>query len=168
MQRTDLRLLFSYHYWATKRILEAAERISPEQFTRPGDYGEGSVRSILVHALSSERNWRTRWQGGEIYGNLDQQAFPDVETLQAFWQQQEREMRTFLDGCDEESFTQIFTGRTSGGIPFTDPIWHSMMQVLFHGAQHRSEVAELLTVYGSSPGDLDFFIFLRHRQHVLE
>jgi uncharacterized damage-inducible protein DinB len=38
-----------------------------------------------------------------------------------------------------------------------------MMHVLFHGAQHRSEAAEMTTAYGFSPGDLDFFVFLRHK-----
>jgi uncharacterized damage-inducible protein DinB len=38
-----------------------------------------------------------------------------------------------------------------------------MMHVLFHGAQHRSEAAEMLTEYGFSPGELDFFVFLRQK-----
>jgi uncharacterized damage-inducible protein DinB len=49
------------------------------------------------------------------------------------------------------------------GTAYADLIWHSMMHVLFHGAQHRSEAAQIVTAYGCSPGELDFFVFLRQK-----
>ena len=39
-------------------------------------------------------------------------------------------------------------------------LWHCLYHVVNHGTQHRSEAAALLTDYGSSPGDLDFTLFL--------
>jgi uncharacterized damage-inducible protein DinB len=50
--------------------------------------------------------------------------------------------------------------RLSGEL--SDPIarWHMVMQMVTHGAQHRSEAAAVLTAYGESPGDLDFLFFI--------
>ena len=42
-------------------------------------------------------------------------------------------------------------------------LWHCLLHVVNHGTQQRSEAAALLTEYGSSPGQLDFTVFL-HKQ----
>jgi uncharacterized damage-inducible protein DinB len=164
MRETEIQLLFDYYYWANTHILNAAEQVSQEEFTRVRPYCQQSLRAILVHALSSERTWRTRWQGNAPTTNLDEHAFPDLPTLRAYWNQEEQIMRTFLAEVQETDLTRLITGTTRAGTAYSDPIWHSMMQVLFHGAQHRSEAAEIVSEYGHSPGELDFFVFLRQKE----
>ena len=170
MTVADIQLLFDYYYWANTRILDATAKITSEQFvlhdTSPGTpvySGHGGLRAILVHALSSERIWLLRWQGKESAIDLMEHAFPTLSALRAYWQQQEQEMRDFLATCTEADLVRRIEGVTGGGTHYVDLVWHSMMQVLFHGTQHRSEAAAIVTSYGSSPGDLDFFVFLRQR-----
>ena len=38
--------------------------------------------------------------------------------------------------------------------------WQLLLQCMTHGVSHRSEAAALLTAYGQSPGDLDFFFYV--------
>ena len=38
-------------------------------------------------------------------------------------------------------------------------LWQTMVHVVNHGTQHRSEAAVLLTIMGRSPGDLDLIDF---------
>jgi uncharacterized damage-inducible protein DinB len=160
MTVTDIQLLFDYYYWATTRILDATEKITPEQFVF-NDARSESLRAILVHSLSSERIWRQRWQGKERGTDLAEHTFPTLSALRVYWRQQEQEMRDFLALCTEADLIRQVEGVTGGGTHYVDLLWHSMMQVLFHGAQHRSEAALMLTSCRSSPGDLDFFVFLR-------
>jgi uncharacterized damage-inducible protein DinB len=40
-------------------------------------------------------------------------------------------------------------------------VWQTILHVVTHGIQHRSESAAILTGYGQSPGDLDFDLFLK-------
>jgi uncharacterized damage-inducible protein DinB len=163
MSIVEMQLLFDYYYWATAHILRTTEQVNHEQFTRVQDYCQRSLRATLVHALSSERIWRTRWQGSTQLTDLDEQAFPTPAALQTYWKQQEQEMRIFLTSIQEEDLNRRIEGVTDDGTSYVDPVWHSMLHVLFHGAQHRSEAAEILTEYGFSPGELDFFVFLRQR-----
>jgi hypothetical protein len=37
--------------------------------------------------------------------------------------------------------------------------WHTHYQMLQHGMQHRSELAQVLTEHGYSPGNIDFIIY---------
>jgi uncharacterized damage-inducible protein DinB len=163
MHIPEIQLLFDYYYWATARILSVAEQISNEQFTQVHVYCQRSLRATLVHALSSERIWRARWQGDKPLANLDEHTFPTLVSLRTYWKEQEQEMQTFLASMQEEDLTHLIKGVTAGGTAYVDLVWHSMMQVLFHGAQHRSEAAEIVTAYGFSPGELDFFVFLRQK-----
>jgi uncharacterized damage-inducible protein DinB len=163
MHIAEIQLLFDYYYWATAHILNAAEKVNEEQFTRVRIYCQRSLRATLVHALSSERNWHARWQGEEPVTDLDEQAFPTLNSLRTYWTQQEQEMRNFLASIQLADLTRLIEGVTDEGTAYADSIWHSMMHVLFHGAQHRSEAAEMLTEYGFSPGELDFFVFLRQK-----
>ena len=64
MQATDLITLYDYNYWANRRILSAAAKLTPEQFLAPTTLSWGSVRDVLVHALGAEWIWRQRCQAG--------------------------------------------------------------------------------------------------------
>ena len=59
-----LRVLFDYHSWATGRVLETAARLDPADLDAAPLAGLGSLRQILVHALSAEWVWRA--PGGRL------------------------------------------------------------------------------------------------------
>jgi uncharacterized damage-inducible protein DinB len=44
------------------------------------------------------------------------------------------------------------------------PMWQTMVHLMNHGTQHRSEAAVILTEAGGSPGDLDVLDFAEERQ----
>lgn len=58
--------LYAYNDWANGAVLDAAERLSPADYTR--DFGQswGSVRGILTHVMAADRVWLTRWQGSRL------------------------------------------------------------------------------------------------------
>ena len=57
--------------------------------------------------------------------------------LQTYWKQQEQEMQIFLTSIQKEDLNRRIEGVTDEGTSYIDPVWHSMLHVLFHGAQHR-------------------------------
>jgi uncharacterized damage-inducible protein DinB len=38
-----------------------------------------------------------------------------------------------------------------------------LTQLLFHGMQHRAEMAQMLTEFGHSPGNIDYLIYINNR-----
>ncbi len=156
MRLDDLVLVYDYYYWATKRILAAASRISQEQFVAPSQYHGDSLRDILVHTLSAERRWRSSWQRRERPPRMSSDEVPTIEALSARWREEEREMRDWLATLGDDDIC-----RASPHPELNDrPLWQYMLHVANHGTQHRSEAAMLLTSYGQSPGDLDLVFFL--------
>ncbi len=54
MRATEIQHLFDYNTWANNRVLRAAGRLEPEQFTAAAPVSFGSLRGTLVHLLSAE------------------------------------------------------------------------------------------------------------------
>lgn len=155
MQADEIRLLFDYSYSATGRVLDAAGRLTTEQFTSaPPLEGAHSLQRILVHMLNNERGWREglRTRGADDAPDLDPADFPDVATLSAAWKADEEPMRAWLGALDDADMNaEVFEGR---------PLWQFLTHVVNHATQHRSEAAMVLTHWGQSPGDLDLVYYL--------
>ena len=161
MRMAEVLTLVDYNAWANGRVLAAAARLHPEQFVAEPDPAAPSLQRTLVHVLNAEQLWRTRLQTSTSMEPLRPEEFSDVELLRARWDAEAGSMRAYLVTLDDDALDRPITflcrtgERSDSFVP-----WHLLMQLVLHGAQHRSEAATLLTAHGHSPGDLDFFYFL--------
>jgi uncharacterized damage-inducible protein DinB len=158
MNKNDIAMLICFNFWANERILAACAQISAYQFTRAvtPDPGWGSLRGILVHALDAEYGWRSLLQGQDEEGVLEAADFADVAALKVRWEIERAAWLDYAAGLGEERVNQGY-----GDDPQQGPkVWQTILHVVTHGIQHRSEAAAILTGYGHSPGELDFDLFL--------
>lgn len=159
MNMAAITMLFDYNYWATRRILEQAAHLTPEQFVTVPNAHTNSLRGTFAHTLGSERLWRARWETGTSSISVSADDFPTVETLRSRWAEEERALRAYLTTLDDAALVgPVRFERRGAVVSYT--LWHLMIQLVNHGTHHRSEAAALLTTYGQSPGDLDFFVFV--------
>jgi len=164
MNKAEILMLFDYGAWANRRILDAAEGLSQEQFTAPAGLDYGSLRGTLVHILSAETTWRKRCQEGISPSNpLVEDAFPTLAALRERWSEAEHAMAAFLASLTDDDLQRIIHYRTTKGAPYENPLWQLLLHVVNHGTQHRAEAAITLTQHGCSPGDVDLIVFLRER-----
>ncbi len=155
MRANDIRTLYTYHYWATARILDALARITPEQFAAPAPVPWGTLRGTLVHLLWSERNWLARWAGQPTIERFREEEFPTIAAVVAGLQESERLVCAFLDRLDDGELDHDFHYTRFTGERRVQPYWQLLVHIVNHGTQHLSEAAILLILYGASPGDLD-------------
>ena len=164
MQSHEIRNLFDYNYWATGRILAAAERLTGEQYAAavPG-LSYGSVRTTLVHMLAAESIWRRRCLAGESPTALLREAdYPTLAALRRLWVEEEAAMRDGLARLSDERLAGPLEYHTTNGTPMREAhLWRLLVHVVNHGTQHRAEVAVALTAWGWSPGDVDYVVYLR-------
>jgi uncharacterized damage-inducible protein DinB len=154
---SDLEVLFDFSYAATRIILDAAKRVSNDQWTtEPPLHGSRSLQHILVHMLDTEQGWLENLRTGHSNASpeLDPAAFPNASALSAAWQTDEEVMRSWLATLDDE------TVNAASYIPHLK-FWQCLVHVVNHGTQHRSEAAMILTNFGQSPGDLDFTFYFK-------
>jgi len=163
MQIRDLQLIYDYNYWANARMAAAARMVSAEQFAAPADFPYGGLRGTLVHILDAEWSWKVRLQHAASTPDLVEADFPTLDALVTRWQVEEREMRAYLGGLDDEQLAGTVRYPIDGGKTRERILWHCLLHVANHGTQHRAEAAAILTALGHSPGDVDLTVFLNER-----
>ncbi len=156
----DVTLLLTYNYWANHRLLDRAALVTQEQFLAPSSHSFGSLRGTLVHTMDAEHGWRNAMSGKGFPPDLPAEDFPTVQDLQKRWIEEERAMWEFIGTLRDEDMESIIRYPIDNGVIRERILWQCLFHVVNHGMQHRSEAANLLTVYGRSPGDLEFTLFL--------
>ena len=160
MNKQDILVLYKYNQWANAKILTAAANITTEQFIATASFPHGGLRGTLVHALSAEWIWRTRWEGTSPTFMLKAEQFPDFPSLQARWSEEEMRLMNFVASFPEERLNTPFDYTNTSGKPFSRVLWQAMLHLVNHGTQHRTEATAMLTDLGHSPGDIDLIIFV--------
>ena len=153
MRTDDIRYLFAYDRWATRRILSVIDGVPAETWGATGVVGDRGLGSILVHQLGAHMRWRLGLEGDDAAAGTarpEREPLPSPDAVARRWAQEWDAMEAFLDGLTDE-----FLVRTDDGVPF----WQMLVHLANHGTQHRSEAAVLLTDAGRSPGDLDMIFF---------
>jgi uncharacterized damage-inducible protein DinB len=160
MNKADIETIFEYNYWANKRILERAAKVSAAQLTAPASFPRGNLKATLIHILDAEYGWRLLLERGEETPDLTEKDFPTLESLLERWRYEEGHMRAYLARLSDDNLQEIVRYTNPQGIRRERVRWHGLYHVVNHGTQHRSEAAAMLTGYDQSPGDIDFSVFL--------
>lgn len=159
MNKKDISTLIRFNFWANDRILAACEGLSAAQLTNKltPDPGWGNLLDILVHILDTEYGWRSNLQSQTAEDILEAGDFVDFASLQARWEMEKASWLVYAASLSDEILNQGYGPEPQNGVK----VWQTIMHVVSHGIQHRSEAATILTGYGQSPGELDFGVFLR-------
>jgi uncharacterized damage-inducible protein DinB len=163
-----IQSLYAYNTWANQRVLETATPISTTHFLTATHVSFGSIRDTFVHLLSVERCWLARARKQVPPPDLAPVTFPDMPTITAQWHEIDAATHRFVDHLSADDLAQIIRYTNAQGEPNAYPLW----QILFHqanpAAQHRSEIALLLTGMGYSTGWLDYLIYVDLRAAAQE
>src|SRR6266498_1905128 len=159
MNKENILMLFQYNAWSTAKILGAARQVSAEQFLALVAFPHGSLRGTLVHALFAEWVWRKRWEGNPQNPLWKSDEFPTFATLRARWADEEEQLMSFVSDLTEEKLISKFHYVSTEGEPHERVIWESILHLVNHGTQHKTEAAAILTGFDHSPGDIDLIVF---------
>ena len=155
----QFQTLFAYHWHTNARLLECAAKLPESDYKAHPGFGHGSIHDLLFHLLRTDYSWRLGLETGQQPAPLNPEDFPDLTTLQAGFEREQTAWQTLLNGLDvEEIEAGIELVRRSGASAII-PRWRILQHVVLHGMQHHTEVAQLLTAKGQSPGDIDFIFF---------
>jgi uncharacterized damage-inducible protein DinB len=66
----------------------------------------------------------------------------------------------FVTNVTDEQLQTRFKYVSTEGFPHERVLWQSMLHLVNHGTQHKTEAAAILTGMGHSPGDIDLIVYL--------
>jgi uncharacterized damage-inducible protein DinB len=146
MQPDEIRILYAYDRWATRRVLAVLDGLDQAVWTRPNAVGDRALGAVLVHHLGASQRWRHAFQDTGEAPEPESQPLPTIDQLRGLWNAEWAAVDAWLP-----TVTDGFIGYVHEGVP----VWQMLLHVVNHGTQHRAEAAVLLTAEGRSPGELD-------------
>jgi uncharacterized damage-inducible protein DinB len=148
MQADEIRFLFAYDRWATRRVLAVLHGLDPTVWDRTDVVDERGLGAILVHHLGASQRWRIGFetQGTEEGPEPELEPLPTIDELRERWETEWAAVDAWLPTLTDDSVAYVHEGV---------PVWLMLVHVVNHGTQHRAEAAVLLTAEGRSPGELD-------------
>ena len=155
-----VRSLYQYNVWANHRILIAASGLTPKQFLAPVGSSYPSVRDTLVHTMSAEWIWLSRWKGISPRAMFEVTDFHALQSIQTRWATIEAQTQQFIDQLNPSQLAEVVSYVNTRNETWVYPLWQQMIHQVNHATQHRSEIAAVLTHFGHSPGDLDYLVYL--------
>ena len=160
MSVTYFQTLYNYNAWANQRVLDTTAQLTPTQLHAGGQASFDSIHATLVHTMSAQWVWLSRWQGVSPRSLFDPADFVDLAAIRTRWTEVEQATQTFVQQLDDEALNRLVHYTNTKGRPFAYPQWQLLLHQVNHATQHRSEVAMTLTGFGHSPGELDFIRYL--------
>ena len=157
---TQFQTLFAYHWHTTDRLITCATHLDEQDYRENPGYGHGSIHDLLFHLLRTTVGWRGALETGKQLAPLNAEDYPSLATLQAGMAQEHAAWDNLLaqwDAADLQGKMDLTNWR---GEVVTFTRWRILQHLILHGMQHHSELAQLLTNKGQSPGNLDFIFFV--------
>jgi uncharacterized damage-inducible protein DinB len=163
MELTLIRGLYGYHWWANRRLFEAAAALGEDasreeigtQFSFP------TLKAMFAHLLGADTVWLERWKGGKptkLLGDADSSSMAE---LRKRWDVFEAEHRRYVDNLTAAELAGLMTYQDSQGKTWTAPLWQMLQHVANHATHHRSEIATMLTMRSGSPPSTDLIVYQR-------
>ena len=157
-----LRDLLAYSAWSSRRLVEAAAQLPPEQLTRDFGTADKSVLGTLVHVFAADRVWLAR-----VFGIVPATFISDADyhlpVLQNEWPQVQEKWQGWAAGLTDETAAADLSYTDMRGNRWQQPVWQVVLHVVNHGTHHRGQAAGFLRSMGQAPPPVDMTVFYRKR-----
>lgn len=164
MTRPILADAFAHHVWATDKILEACEKLDPEQLGTnvPGTYG--TIIETLRHTVGADASYLSLLSDGRV-SDVDEFTM-DVATLRA----EMRELGAVWQWLVAQDLDpdKPYVRLREDGSTSTAPLGVRLAQVIHHGTDHRSQVCTALSTLGIEPPEIDVWAWAWTRDMLSE
>lgn len=157
MNADAFRHFFGYHLSENRSLWEKyISSLSDEQFTKDADYSHGSVRNQIIHLMSVDDTWFSGLRGVPIPEPLDPADFYERDTIRAYWDNVEQNMRAYLTELrDDMLFDKPLEGEDKDLF-----LWQVLLQVVNHGTDHRAQILRLLHDMGVKTTSQDYIFYV--------
>ena len=144
MEMDMLTRMYHYNRWANNSLLTICAGLTEEQLLVDAPGVAGNIREIARHLVGAEGGYIRR-----LTGSLPWADDVDVEamSMEEIVEMAEVSGSRFIEFVSEVDFGVTHDVEISSG-PFRFYNWTVVLQALYHGIEHRTQIKSLLTKIG--------------------
>jgi uncharacterized damage-inducible protein DinB len=158
MTPQEARRLIHYSGWASRKLLDAAQELTPEQRNADTGISHRSIASTIAHIYLADRIWHQRIQGVDQPLNWKS----TLEDVEADIAQLQSAREAWIDQAEDAELDRVVayksilvTGEHSNTV--AEIITH----VVNHATLHRGQIMGMIRQLGIAPPPTDFILYLR-------
>ena len=153
--------LYLYNRWANRRLLDAAQELSPAELDRNLGGSFPSVRQTLLHMNWVDRLFLRRWSGLSTEDLTSPPMFDSVEELRSSWEKIGEEQLKFMERLKDNDLDKTLSYIDSRGRSISLPLQQVLLHLVNHSTYHRGQLASQLRRLGKIPPPTDYILFCR-------
>src|SRR5256885_15425551 len=101
MTPAEVRELFAFNAWASRRIFDGVGQLAPVDYLRDLKSSHGGIHGTLCHIVWAEQLWLHRWLGKPAPAVPQGKDLAPPADLRARWGERETERGPILRGLPE-------------------------------------------------------------------
>jgi uncharacterized damage-inducible protein DinB len=159
MIKQHYQTLFAYTSHTTRQLLDTAALLDEADYQARSVYEHRSIHDLFFHMLATAYGWRVALETGQQPARLQAEEYPSLESIRTGFAQERAAWHTLLEPLSDEEIDGSIALTTVRGETSSIPMWRVFQHLILHAMQHHTEIAQLLTGNGLSPGDIDFIFY---------
>ncbi|MEM7332941.1 MAG: DinB family protein [Chloroflexota bacterium] len=144
MTTKQLDKMFEYNLWANTQLIQLCGTLSDEQLSVEMKGVFGQIHPTLVHLIRAEAGYINRLVGAWVFTDdvvWEETSMHDLLKLA------EKSGQKLVEIASQTDPTAIHNVEVNGN-PFHFYNWTVVLQALYHGIEHRTQVKMMLTQLG--------------------
>src|SRR5512141_2330535 len=159
-----VKTYYAYGSWATARLLDALEQLTPEELATPGCSGHGSIRDTFAHFMGSQWGWFSWFDGSLTVTQAHAlRILPDsidtVAKARERWAAIDRQTTEAVAGLTDEKLRDVWTWTQPVAGSDSLPLWRLLMHVANHGTHNRAQIVATIQRLGHDTPNIAFLIY---------
>jgi len=165
MTVAEVRDVFTYTDWANARVLDAAEKLPPEELLRDVRISQKSILGTLLHVAGADRIWLERWVGNspvgpDVWAGWTPDDARSLEQVRGKWQPIIDRRNAYLDSIADADLSRELAYKRFTGEAYSLPLLHQLQHVVNHATLHRGQVVGMIRQLGIVPPTTDLLFYL--------
>lgn len=159
MTAAEARTHIRYSGWASRRLLDAVDSLTPEERVKPMGVSHESIQGTLGHIHFADRSWYKRIAEPE----MPMPSMAELATTDAVftdWPALQKQWEAWADSLAENDLERIVSFQRLNGAQVSAPASHLVNHVVNHATMHRGQVMGMLRQLGLKPPATDLLLYL--------
>lgn len=153
--------MFSYHVWATERLLTFIDMNCPELYAENVESVFPSIRATFEHIYEIDRSWFTRINGNEV--EMEAALCTTALGAKTSLSKLHSKMLQYFNNSDS---SLAITYHNSTGAKFVNTLDDLLVHLANHGTYHRGNITAMLHSLGHKSISTDYIYYLRESQGI--
>jgi len=157
--KEHLQNMFEYVRWGDGLMMKAARTTPEEGYYREQGISLGSIHKLMVHAMTVQWLWLSRWRGESPTRIESHDDYPTRDAVEQRWPLVHSALLDFLAGQSPRTLARAVEYRNTKGEVFSIPLGELMLHVIDHSTYHRGQINSMIKRAGGTPAAISYHLF---------